>query len=720
MLVNTERSEGEIFKELGELCVSPGYLHAIAYFCFRDNTINYALDEGVSPESFLSQFNEDRLLRNEISVLIGLAVKAPLDLDLPSQMVLQQYIEKTDQILREIHSSMLPKPKSKITQETYLEHMKELVEGGAWLREAIFYGGESAYHFQYRDFCLKKYASDTDFLELKRGFSLVEAYEVVKGLEGVMNHNLMVSMDTMRTKEPDEWTILPAFVFSVSQLSELSHQSHDTVLAVLESFTVRTANLKYEIIDDFNIINACPLIPLENEQYMLFQYYSIVESFYESPFFWFLEDSKYKSTALTHRGGFTETFSIEMLQRVFRAKNVFANVNIDAGSGKIAGEIDVLVLYANRAIIVQAKSKKLTLEARQGNKDKMSADFQMAVQDAYEQGFSCAEFLLQPTKYILVNKNGELIDNSVPLKEVYIMCVVSDHYPALFIQSRQFLNYQETEVIKPPYVGDVFLLDTLTEFLTSPLLFLNYINRRTQYAERIFAASELTVLAHHLNTNLWFDEEDQFMQLADDISVELDMAMSVRRLGLDGPKTPLGILTKYVDTPIGALLTEIEKTEDPNIIDFGFLVLSLNEETIATINQGIEKITELSRSDKKSHDLTLLFTTPDSGLTLHSNFYPYDKAKSLLDSHCRNRKYKPKAAQWHGLCLDPETQAIKFGISYNEPWEFDEHMEQIVSDLPKPQKKLNFKTFRRNRRKVGRNEPCLCGSGKKSKKCCNQ
>lgn len=146
------------------------------------------------------------------------------------------------------------------------------------------------------------------------------------------------------------------------------------------------------------------------------------------------------------------------------------------------------------------------------------------------------------------------------------MCVVSDHYPALFIQSRQFLNYQETEIIKPPYVGDVFLLDTLTEFLTSPLLFLSYINRRTQYAERIFAASELTVLAHHLNTNLWFNEEDQLMQLADDISVELDMAMSVRRLGFDGPKTPEGILTKCVDTPIGALLTEIEKKKTPILL----------------------------------------------------------------------------------------------------------------------------------------------------------
>ena len=40
-----------------------------------------------------------------------------------------------------------------------------------------------------------------------------------------------------------------------------------------------------------------------------------------------------------------------------------------------------------------------------------------------------------------------------------------------------------------------------------------------------------------------------------------------------------------------------------------------------------------------------------------------------------------------------------------------------ISDI---ERLLNPKIMRRNKPKVGRNDPCPCGSGKKYKKCCGQ
>lgn len=34
------RSENVVYAELAELCVSPGYAHAIAYFCWRDKVMS--------------------------------------------------------------------------------------------------------------------------------------------------------------------------------------------------------------------------------------------------------------------------------------------------------------------------------------------------------------------------------------------------------------------------------------------------------------------------------------------------------------------------------------------------------------------------------------------------------------------------------------------------------------------------------------------------------
>ena len=67
------REESEFFSELAQVCSSPGYVHAIAYFCFRDNTIRYA--DAITPEDVLQQFSMERLARTEISTLIGLACK---------------------------------------------------------------------------------------------------------------------------------------------------------------------------------------------------------------------------------------------------------------------------------------------------------------------------------------------------------------------------------------------------------------------------------------------------------------------------------------------------------------------------------------------------------------------------------------------------------------------------------------------------------------------
>lgn len=67
------KSEADVFSELAKLCASPGYLHAIAYFCLRDNTIGYS--DVMTPDDAMQQLGNQHLVRTEISTLIGLACK---------------------------------------------------------------------------------------------------------------------------------------------------------------------------------------------------------------------------------------------------------------------------------------------------------------------------------------------------------------------------------------------------------------------------------------------------------------------------------------------------------------------------------------------------------------------------------------------------------------------------------------------------------------------
>ena len=53
----------------------------------------------------------------------------------------------------------------------------------------------------------------------------------------------------------------------------------------------------------------------------------------------------------------------------------------------------MLVTFGDFAIVVQAKSKKLTLEARKGNSKQLESDFKKAIQDAYNQAYLCSQLL---------------------------------------------------------------------------------------------------------------------------------------------------------------------------------------------------------------------------------------------------------------------------------------------------------------------------------------
>ncbi|MCK4517435.1 SEC-C domain-containing protein [Candidatus Babeliales bacterium] len=673
----------------------------------------------MTADDLMHQFSMTRLVRTEISTLIGLMFRKNIDFSLPSPDVAQEYIEKTESLLQELHHSMMVPMiadfnPSKISREDF-----NPFTSGAVLREPIFYGGESAYNFQYRDFSIKKYAKDNPWFEANKGFSIENANAVLSAIAHFQNGKIFSTLEELRGKDPAKWSMLSAFTFTENDIASISGIDLSTVSAVINAFTPPKGalNQEFKALNDFNITNAYPIILMGNGEYLLYQNYSLVEALYETPFYWFHEDKAYVNVGMKNRGEFTEEFSAERLKLVFGKNRVFSNIDLIDSKGNQAGEIDVLVVFANRAIVLQAKSKKLTIASRKGNDNCIKDDFKKSVQESYDQGLSCAK-LLSDKKYSLRDADGNKLVIQRNFKEKYIFCVVSDHYPALSFQSRQFLKFEESENILPPFIMDIFLLDVMTEMLQTPLHFLSYINRRTQYSDKINAMHELTVLSYHLKQNLWLDSEYSLMHLGDDICADLDLAMMVRRESIQGKSTPDGILTRTKGTTIANLILQIENLEEPGTIDLGIMLLSLNEDTVFNVSKGIEQIAELAQKDHKHHDLTVGIGEGSTGLTIHCNYDPIPLAGPRLQTHCERRKYTERAKNWFGVCIDPSSLAIKFGIWLDCKWQPSKHMDEIVKDMPKGLKKINFGTKVEGRKKIGRNDQCPCGSGIKYKKCC--
>lgn len=710
------REEYQILEDLVTLATSPGYVHAVAQLSHRDNVIY--IKGKLQPSDMDRLFSRERLIRTELMTLIGLMAKKPLDLSLPPFDVVESYVKRTDSLMQELHNAMSYPMFSGMFEALKAGIPPSDPWRGPGMREPIFYGTESAYAFQYRDLVPEKYGADDEWMVNNKGFTSSEAMTIAKTMCMLMEEkgNRLLADAITAKAMPKTW--LPAFEFSLDEVALRSGVAKEVAEAFFHAFCYTGNNAAFNEVGDFNEVAAWPLLPTDRGTVLLFLPYAIYEALYESPFFWMWSDKSYRQTAAKHRGAFSEQFASRRLAGVFGQKYVHMNVNLYRGKD-IVGESDVLVVYADRLIIVQAKAKKLTLAARKGNDNQLKEDFAAAIQDSYEQGWTCANEILAGGCRLADDKGNDVV---LPpnIKEIFLFSLVSEHYPALAFQASQFLQFQTTDVIRSPFVMDVFLLDTLTEMLNTPLRFLSYVKLRVTVSAKLMSGHELSVLGFHLKQNLWLDEKFNMAILEDSVAQDLDTAMIVRRDNQPGDDTPVGILTKMRGTHYERLIKEIEAKANPATLELGFHLLSMDEDSCMAVHRLLEAIAQKAQLDGSRHDGTLASSTPPCGVTFHCNPTPSREAVTVLEAHCFKRKYQQRAAQWFGVSLSPDGR-VQFGVTLDFPWEPSEELDRLTVNM-KPAASVGDAlaqyTQAGSRTKLGRNEPCPCGSGRKYKKCC--
>ena len=710
------REEIQILEELADLAASPGFAHAVAQLCYRDNVIH--IQGELKPADMDRLFSKERLIRTELTTLIGLMAKKTLDLAPQKSEVIDGYVKRTDALMEELHNAMSYPMFAAMFEAAQPGPVPPNPWHGPGMREPIFYGTESAYTFQYRDLAPEKYGADDEWMLNNKGFTSGQARTVAKAMCNLMDEKgTRLLVESQATKEsPATW--LPSFEFSQDEVAFHSGVAKEAVDAFFHAFTFSGDNARFKEAGDFNEVAARPLLPTGRGTVLLFSHYAVLEALYESPFFWMWDDKTYRLTAAKHRGAFTEQFATRRLSAVFGGGHVHANVNLYRGKD-VVGEADVLVIYGDRLIIVQAKAKKLTIAARKGNDSQLKVDFAAAIQDSYDQGWTCAKEMLAGGCR-LVEDGGNEVTLPQRIKEVFLVSLVSDHYPALAFQVKQSLKFQATDVIRPPFVMDVFLLDTLTEMLASPLRLLGYMKLRVDVEDKLMSGHELTVLGYHLRQNLWLDENQDIVMLDDSLARDLDTAMLVRRDDKPGADTPAGILTKMRGTRYERLIREIEDRADPATLELGFHLLSMGEDSCRNVHTLLETITRKTQVDGKRHDVTLASSTRPSGISFHCNPKPSVEAVAALETHCAKRKYAQHAPQWFGVSVGPAGD-VQFGVTLDFPWKASVEMERLTAGMKAPLLVSDIlPRLVRDARglKLGRNDPCHCGSKIKYKKCC--
>lgn len=644
------RPENEIFEDLAALCRSPGYVHALAAISLRSSIV--IVDRELTAETMSSLYSPFRLIPTEINALVGLMMRDRISFDIPEIGVVSEYVRQTNNLLEELHETIIETGTKVIFAAIASENLSNPFVTGDVLREIIFYGGMSAYAFQYRDMAPMKYAADAEWLAANKGLRVDACHAVCRTVVEILQARVVQTLDETSSMSTETSTVLPGFTFSSSEVAARGNLNTTDVRAVLDAFSlpIDQRNYTFTSLHCFNIAYAYPLIRKSADEYVLLQHYALPEAFYNTPFYWMLDDKAYADQALRNRGEFTEAFAYQTLTRLFGSSHVFRNVDVRKSRHEILGEIDVLVLYGDQAIVLQAKSKMLTLEARSGNETELRRDFKAAVQSAADQATQCAgAILLEEVE--LRSRDGRSIPSTDGVREILPVCVVSDHYPALAFQASQFLTTPSIDHIARVLTIDLFALDAMAELLASPLRFISYLHLRSRCGAKLVFGHENTPLGYHLKNNLWLEDQTDMLVLQDDVSTDVDIAMAVRRDGLPGTAIPDGILTRLTNSLVGTLIAELERQPNPAAIRLGLLLLELSEHTVTKVSDAISATVAKTQQDGNLHDATVRLSEADSGITFHCAARSDEDAEAGLQHHCAYRKRIHRACQWFGVAL---------------------------------------------------------------------
>jgi len=746
----------QILEKICELTHKRGFIYALLLIIRRDQTV------------FVSEYGNmnthDRLITEEIGLLLRYWLNDNSDLfGVPDTLEeISSMKHEAISLMEDLHSSFLRQPESQIdfssisSQDDIQAIIEKVFPIEQRIKEAIFYSGDSLYDFEYLDYLQPKYKYDLEWLKENKSFVPDEVIPIIQHIRSVLtcknqeipgvDENTRMMLE--HPEEENESSFLNDFVEYSSFFTPDIFSPEDSLRAnalaifcskVLNLFTIEDtdliafsgattylSNFSYDVsvpvCDEyagpgyFNFLQTKPLLKYGENKYLVALVYWLFVSAYEVPFYWLMGDADYAKLAGSHRGQASEEIAFDILFPVFQ-DNLFHDIVIKGSGKRMVTDIDLLAVVGSVAICFQIKSKKLTEASKHGNLDSIKNDFDKAVVSALKQGAISREHLLNPNDVRFYLKEGNQTFNLPEgIREVYVVCLTSENYPALSSQVLELADsYKDSELT--PIAFSIFDLRLIAHYLNTPFDFAYYIRQRIKTADFFLATTEMSLLGYHLTHKLWRDPTKARMFIDDSFASDIDQnyyptfANLTVEQGIEDR-----IATRWRNSDFELLWKAIAIHPDPRRTQVIFDLFDLGSDTIDEMMSNIRIGHERVRKNGTRVAITLVLDQ-DSSLGLTFIIQPaYFSTPLIMDMEVSGaaHKYQFRCNKWITLGRRISSPYVVDMLMVDDnPWVYNEVMEKAVSEYHKTT--TVFSTI--PGQKIGRNEPCPCGSGKKYKNC---
>lgn len=661
----------QIFNDLRSLAQTDGSLHCISSIIQRDWFLTVDMQENTIIGEPSERWRLDKLNNNELSLLLGLAVQSPTNrvfTILPSAS--KEFVAKADELLREFHDAVMA-PLRDLAMEADI---------GAIAREAIYYSADSFYSSQYETFARYRYKNDNEWLLKHAGLSIRPMLNIARFIATRVNQQMTYVLNRYggaadKDGRPQlsselDFSILTGMLTIPKEV--LRKEFGNKADAFLAKFSIPAfgANLDFDNPFGVNQVNAAPLIDFGDFIFVPNQY-RLFGSIYESPFYWTMADKLYRDTASENRGRFVEKSASAILRRIFGDQYVYDNVVIMDGKD-IAAEADVLLCYGEFLIVVQAKSKRVTMKARSGDQEALKIDFKGAIQDPYHQAYKFGELVEAGKKCI--GKNGEVI--KLPdVKRVFPVVLLSDSFPGMTFLSRNMLEQHQGVA---PVVWDLATLDTIAQILPTPVDLLYFLKCRSDAFDSIMSDSEYNYLGYHLTLKLAKSSEYDFLQIDRDFATPVDDYMVALEAGAS-PERPVSLLDR-IQIPIFSELFKELKSAPPDLAGIIIDLYDFSSDALQSLGNQILDARKEVVAGKAFKSLSI--PTKSGGLTY---VIARDRdPRTTVAAHSIGQKYKydTKSDRWYVIMNVIDTDRMADAVSpilgrWTESDELSEHSKIV-------------------------------------------
>ena len=664
------RSTAEIFEDLRILCRETGFLHAISAVVFRDTFI--AVDQSGEVQLDEEQrFSRSRLNNNELMLLVGLLVQSGSRNVFEEVANTEALVTRADKLLEEFHAAL----EQPLKQTLQKPHSADLYRAtfGDFAREAIYYGAESAFNLQWTQFARERYRNDLNWLLSSKGISIRPIIEIATYIKDRVNLQTTVLINFRENPEapPNPSDISSALVIDRQMLIEEFGQKTSRFLDLF-SIPINNSNASFDQAFAFNEVNVRPIINLGQFLYIP-NSFRLSESIYDSPYYWMLEDTDYKDIASKHRGEFLERTIERMLRNVFGDEHVHSNVVIRRKKSEIAAEADVLVTFGEFVIVIQAKSKRLTLRARSGDPNKIKDDFSSAVQAAYDQAITFIDLLASGAQYEI--GPNQIRKFELPVRAFPIV-VLSDHFPSQISLSHQLINVNQDGF---PAIIDIFFLDCITRLLNNPIDILYYMQQRTRFFHKTVSDSEYNLLGYHMKHKLYVPDETDAIMIDRSFATDIDDYFFAQEAGQPTSMDFVTLEDRMVVPEIAQIVSFL-RSGSPELAGAAIELLDFSSDALQKIANNIE----IFRSEVKAGKAFKAFSieTHYGGISYVVARIIDSRTKQLAEAVAHRHKYKFKRDRWYILLDSVDSPNVIDGVlSILDKWTESKEFEETIQKL---------------------------------------